>query len=85
MTRSYLTDSEHHIMQSLAYGKTLDEIAATRGVAYTTVRNMMTMVVDKIESTTGTRPDKTGAVIWLIQQSIIALPETYNPNDFNIG
>lgn len=85
MTRSLLTDSEYHIMQSLAYGKTLDEIAVTRGVAYTTVRNMMTMVVDKIESATGIRPDKTGAVIWLIEQKIIALPETYDPKDFNIG
>jgi len=84
MTKSFLTDSEYHIMQSLAYGKTLGEIAATRKVAYTTIRNMLTEIVAKIEAESGVRPDKTAAVVWLIEQSIIALPETYSPNDFNL-
>lgn len=82
-----LNDKEHFLLQSLAYGVTLQDIATAMGLSYSTVRNMLNEVSHRIEpdfiKEFGNRPGKTGALLWFIYVNAISLPEIYDQREFS--
>ncbi len=62
----YLTEAEKEILLLIARGMLNKQIAAARGVSYTTVRNQVVMILDKLGADT-----RSQAVYIAVKEGII--------------